>query len=378
MAASKDFYEVLGVSEKASSDEIKKAYRKLAKKYHPDANPNDPSAAERFKDLGEAYAVLSDAEKRKQYDQMRRLGAFGFGGGSGRSGSGSRRGSSPGGGSGGISFDDLQGFGGIGDIFSSIFDLGSKGKGSGPSKSGGPRKGQDVEYVVELSFETAVKGGKISIDVPITEECATCSGSGAAPGSAVKTCGECGGSGQVSFGQSGFAVKRPCPACLGRGRIPETPCPACSGRGSLRQARKVQVTVPKGVDTGSKLKLSGQGERGAAGGPPGDLVITFKVKDHRFFERDGLNIHVTVPINIVQAALGSKIKVRTVGGARVVLRIPPGTQPGTRFRIRGQGVEKGERVGDQIVEVKVEIPEELDADSRKALEMFGSTAAMRH
>lgn len=378
MAASKDFYEVLGVSEKASADEIKKAYRKLAKKYHPDANPDDSSAAERFKDLGEAYAVLSDAEKRKQYDQMRRLGAFGFGGGSGRSGSSSRRGSSSGGGSGGISFDDLQGFGGIGDIFSSIFDLGSKGKGSGQAKSGGPRKGQDVEYVVELSFETAVKGGKISIDVPITEECATCSGSGAAPGSAVKTCGECGGSGQVSFGQSGFAVKRPCPACLGRGRIPETPCPACSGRGNLRQARKVQVTVPKGVDTGSKLKLSGQGERGAAGGPPGDLVITFKVKEHRFFERDGLNIHVTVPINIVQAALGSKIKVRTVSGARVVLRIPPGTQPGTRFRIRGQGVEKGERVGDQIVEVKVEIPDELDADSRKALEMFGSTAALRH
>jgi len=225
---------------------------------------------------------------------------------------------------------------------------------------------------------TAVQGGKISIDVPITEECATCSGSGAAPGSSVKTCSECGGSGQVSFGQSGFAVKRPCPACLGQGRIPEKPCPACSGRGSLRQARKVQVTVPKGVDTGSKLKLSGQGERGAGGGPPGDLILTFKVKEHRFFERDGLNIHVTVPINIVQAALGSKIKVRTVSGARVVLRIPPGTQPGTRFRIRGQGVEKGERVGDQIVEVKVEVPETLDADSRKALEMFGSTAALRH
>lgn len=378
MAASKDFYEVLGVSEKASADEIKKAYRKLAKKYHPDANPDDPGAAERFKDLGEAYAVLSDAEKRKQYDQMRRLGAFGFGGGSGRGPTGPRRSGGAGAGSGGISFDDLQGFGGIGDIFSSIFDLGGRGKGAGASKSGGPRKGQDVEYVVELSFETAVKGGKVSIDVPITEECATCSGSGAAPGSSVKTCSECGGSGQVSFGQSGFAVKRPCPACLGRGTIPEKPCPACSGRGSLRQSRKVQVTVPKGVDTGSKLKLSGQGERGASGGPPGDLILTFKVKEHRFFERDGLDIHVTVPINIVQAALGSKIKVRTVSGARVVLRIPPGTQPGTRFRIRGQGVEKGERVGDQIVEVKVEVPESLDADSRKALEMFGNAAALRH
>lgn len=378
MAASKDFYEVLGVSEKASADEIKKAYRKLAKKYHPDANPNDAGAAERFKDLGEAYAVLSDAEKRKQYDQMRRLGAFGLGGAGRRSSPGSsRRTGAPGGASGGISFDDIQGFGGIGDIFSSIFDLGGRGKAQ-TSSSGGPQKGQNVDYVVEVGFETAVKGGRISIDVPITEECATCSGSGAAPGSAVKTCGECGGSGQVSFGQSGFAVKRPCPACLGRGTIPERPCAACKGRGSLRQSRKIQVTVPKGVDDGSKLKLSGQGERGAGGGPPGDLILTFKVKEHRFFRREGLDIHVTVPVNIVQAALGTRIKVRTVGGSKVVLKVPPGTQPGTRFRIRGQGVQKGDRVGDQIVEVKVEVPDTLDDSAREALEKFGSAAALRH
>lgn len=378
MAASKDFYEVLGVSEKASADEIKKSYRKLAKQYHPDANPNDPGAAERFKDLGEAYAVLSDAEKRKQYDQMRRYGAFGLGGAGRRSGSaGPRRGGGASPGSGGISFDDLQGFGGIGDIFSSIFDLGGKGK-SAPGSSGGPRKGQDVEYLVEVGFETAVKGGKISIAVPITEECATCSGSGAAPGSSVKTCGECGGSGQVSFGQSGFAVKRPCPACLGRGTIPEKPCAACKGRGSLRQSRKIQVTVPKGVDDGSKLKLSGQGERGAGGGPPGDLILTFKVKEHRFFRREGLDVHVTVPINIVQAALGTRIKVRTVRGPKVVLKVPPGTQPGTRFRVRGQGVEKAGRVGDQIVEVKVEVPDTLDDSARDALEQFGSAASLRH
>lgn len=375
MAASKDFYELLGVSEKASADEIKKAYRKLAKKYHPDANPDNAGAAEHFKDLGEAYAVLSDAEKRKQYDQMRRLGAFGLG--ANRRSGGARRSGGGAPGSGGISFDDLQGFGGIGDIFSSIFDLGGKGKGkTGPGT--GPQKGQDVEYLVEVDFETAVKGGKISIDVPITEECATCSGTGGAPGSSVKTCGECGGSGQVSFGQSGFAVKRPCPACLGRGRIPEKPCPSCSGRGSLRQSRKIQVSVPRGVDSGSKLKLSGQGERGASGGPPGDLILTFKVKDHRFFRREALNIHVTVPINIVQAALGTRIKVRTVGGPKVVLKVPPGTQPGTRFRIRGQGIEKAERVGDQIVEVKVEVPDSLDESAREALEKFGSSASLRH
>ena len=376
MAASKDFYEVLGVSEKASADEIKKAYRKLAKKYHPDANPDNPKASDRFKDLGEAYAVLSDTAKRKQYDQMRRLGAFGFPGARGSSGGGERRtsGASPG----GISFDDLQGFGGIGDIFSSIFDRGARGKSSPSGKPAGPRKGRDVEYVVDLSFAKAVTGGKISIAVPITEECATCSGSGAAPGSAVRTCQECKGSGQVSFGQAGFAVKRPCPACLGRGKLPDQACDACTGRGELRQSRKVQVTVPKGVDSGSKLKLSGQGERGDGGGPPGDLVLTFKVRDHRFFKREGLDIHVTVPLNIVQAALGSKIKVRTVTGARVVLRVPAGTQPGTRFRIRGQGVEKGERVGDQIVEVKVEVPESLPDEAKDALEQFGESAALKH
>lgn len=372
MAATKDFYEVLGVSEKASADDIKKAYRKLAKQYHPDANPDDAQAAERFKDLGEAYAVLSDPEKRKQYDQMRRLGAFGFGGGGRRSGPTTGRGGASA--SGGISFDDLQGFGGLGDIFSSIFDRG----GRASRGRAGPRKGQDVEYMVDLDFEVAVQGGKISIEVPITEECATCSGSGAARDSAIRECAECGGSGQVSFGQAGFAVQRPCPACMGRGRIPEVPCPSCNGRGSLRQTRKIQVTVPRGVDTGSKLKLTGQGERGTEGGPPGDLILTFKVREHRFFRREGLDIHVTVPINIVQAALGTRIKVRTVRGSRVVLRIPPGTQPGTRFRLRGQGVEKGDRIGDQIVEVKVEVPEQLDDEQREALEKFATTAALRH
>ncbi len=374
----KDYYKILGVGEKASRDEIKKAYRKLAKKYHPDANPDDPKAADRFKEIGEAYSVLSDADKRKQYDNMRRLGAFGFGGGRG-----APRGQRPGAGGfeaqPGFSFEDLQGgFGGISDLFSSLFDLGKKGGQAQGAPKGGPERGQNVEYVVEIAFLTAVRGGRIAVDISITEECATCHGSGAKPGTELKRCTECGGSGHVSFGQGGFAVKRPCPACFGRGKLPVTPCPSCDGRGLVRQKRKIHITVPAGVDSGSKVRLSGQGERGRGGGAPGDLIITFKVQPHRFFRRDGLDVHVTVPINIVQATLGSKIRVRTVSGKKVVLTIPAGTQSGTKFRLRGQGIAKGDRHGDQYVEVKVEVPDELSEDERKMMEEFASSTGLKH
>lgn len=377
--AKKDFYELLGVPEKATPDEIKKAYRKLAKQYHPDANPGNPQAADRFKEIGEAYAVLSDADKRKQYDQMRKLGAFG---GFGRTASSPRpgAGSAPGGGfqaDPGFSFEDLQGgFGSISDLFSSLFDLGKKG-GHGPRKRG-PEKGQNVEYVVEVPFLAAALGGRVSVEVAITEDCATCGGEGAKPGTALRTCSECGGSGNVAFGQGGFAVKRPCPACFGRGRIPEVPCPSCDGRGTVRQRRKLQINVPAGTETGSKVRLSGQGERGREGGAAGDLVITFRVEGHRFFRRDGLDIHVTVPINIVQATLGSKIRVSTIHGKKVVLKIPRGTQTGTKFRIRGQGVEKADRKGDQFVEVKVEIPDKLSDEEQRAMEEFAQATGMRH
>lgn len=381
MSGSKDYYKVLGVSEKASADEIKKAYRKLAKEHHPDARPNDPKAAARFRDIGEAYGVLSVADKRKKYDQMRRMGSFGLGG-SGRTGPRSGpAGAGSHGNTGGISFEDISGFGGgLGDMFASIFDLGGRrGPQPGTGKKKAPRKkGTDVEYLVEISFEMAARGGKIAIAVPITEPCATCDGNGAAKGSKVSLCGECKGGGTVSFGQQGFAVKRPCPACFGRGMIPETPCPSCNGRGEVRQERKIQVTVPKGTDTGSKLRLSGQGERGESGGPPGDLVISFKAKPHRFFRREGLDIHVTVPVNIVQATLGSKIKVRTVEDKRVILKIPQGTQSGTRFRIRGQGIEKGDRIGDQIVEVNVTVPDELTAEEQEAMETFAQASGLKH
>jgi molecular chaperone DnaJ len=375
----RDFYEILGVKESATQSEIKKAYRKLAKEHHPDANPGDPKAADRFKEIGEAYSVLSDEKKRKQYDQMKRLGAFGFGGSQGRGpfargGSAtSYGGSTPGG---GFSFEDLSSFGGgISDLFSTIFDRGKREPGRAQS---GPRKGRNVEYVVDVSFETAVRGGRISINIPITEECATCGGSGAASGTASKTCPECKGSGTVSFGQGGFAVKRPCPACMGRGTIPEKPCRSCDGSGTVRQNRKIQVTVPKGAENGSKVRLTGQGERGSMGGTPGDLLITFNVKPHRFFRREGLDLEVTVPINIAQASLGSKIKVRTIDDKRVILRIPPGTQSGTRFRIRGQGVEKGGRVGDMYVEVNLVVPDSLTPEGRRLMEAFASDAELRY
>jgi len=372
---SKDFYRILGVPEDADQDQIRKAYRKLAKENHPDANPGDPKAQERFQDIGEAYSVLSDQEKRKQYDRMRRMEAFGFRGGRGTTQRPAGTGQAPGG---GFSFEDLGGLGGLGDLFSSIFDRGRRGDGEPDVRRGRAAAGRDVELPVEISFKVAARGGKISLRVPVTEECATCQGSGARPGSSLNRCDECSGSGTVSFGQGGFAVTRPCPACMGRGRIPEVPCEICRGAGSVRQVRKLEVKVPAGVETGSRLKVSGQGERGPGGGPAGDLILMFKVKPHRFFRREGLDIHCTVPVNLAQAVLGTRIKVRTVEGKHVVLRVPPGTQSGTRFRIRGHGITRGERTGDQYVEVKVEIPESLSEEERKQFEAFAQAAGQRH
>jgi molecular chaperone DnaJ len=361
------------VAENASADEIKKAYRKLAKQYHPDANPNDNAAADRFKEISEAYSVLSDDAKRQQYDQMRKFG--GPGGGFG----GFRPGGAPGAGGGfqtEINIEDLGGLGGLGDLFSSIFDFGRRKGGAG--RPGAPERGQNVEYAVEIGFETAARGGKIAISVPMSEACATCAGSGAAPGTTPTTCPECKGSGVVTFGQGGFAVSRPCPACYGRGTIPTDPCPTCNGQGQVRTQRQLQVSVPAGVDSGSKLRLPGQGETGPGGGGRGDLILSFRVKPHRFFTRDGLDIHCTVPINIAQAALGSKIRVRTVDGKQVLLRIPAATQPGTRFRIKGQGVEKAGRRGDQYVKVDVRVPEKLNAQEEELLRDFAKAAEMRY
>ena len=367
-ATSKDYYQILGVSESADAAEVKKAYRKLAKQYHPDANRNDPKAAERFKEIGEAYAVLSNPDKRKQYDQMRRMGPFaGFGGGQGGGGGF--------GGGEGIRFstEDLSDLGGLGDLFSSIFDFGRKRR-----TRTGPERGGDLEYTVEVQFEVAARGGTVSVTVPVMDDCAHCGGTGAAPGTRMNTCPECAGTGTVSFGQGGFAVNRPCPACYGRGQVPAQACPACGGNGQVRQERQIRLKVPPGVDTGTKMRLTGQGQRGQAGGTPGDLLVTFQVQPHRFFRRKGLDVHVTVPVNIAQAALGSRIRVRTVDGKRVALRIPPGTQSGTRFRIPGQGIQKGGTRGDQYVQVTVTVPEELDEEKARLLKEFAEAADLKY
>lgn len=376
--ASKDYYQILGVSESASPEDIKKAYRRLAKQNHPDANPNDPQAAERFKEVGEAYAVLSDETRRKQYDQMRKMGPFGgFGFGRGTT----TRGPAPGGShEERFTFEDLGDLGGLGDLFSSFFDRRKQQqqqqRGRGPTGAG--RRGRDVEYVVEIPFAMAARGGRININVPVTDDCATCAGTGNAPGSKPKTCPECGGSGSISFGQGGFAVSRPCPVCLGRGQVPTQPCTVCSGTGQVREQRHVALNVPAGVDTGSRLRLSGQGERAAAGAPPGDLIVSFKVQPDHFFRREGLDVHCTVPINLAQATLGSKIRVRTVDDRKVALKIPPGTQSGTRFRIPQQGIEKGGRRGDQYVQVKIQVPDQLDEQQTELMREFARASNLKY
>jgi molecular chaperone DnaJ len=378
MAQNKDFYAVLGVSASATQDEIKKQYRKLAAKHHPDKNPSDAKAAERFKEISEAYQVLGDAEKRKQYDDMRRFGAFGGFGGGARPGAGPRgpgAGASPGGTgfSGGFRFEevDLGGLGGLGDLFGSMF-------GGGSRKRNEPERGQDVEVSLEVPFRTAAQGGKVNIELEVNEECGVCKGTGGAPGSKLQTCPECGGRGTISFGQGGFAVQRPCPRCLGRGQIPSEPCTNCSGTGEVRARRKIVVTVPEGTDSGSKIRLRGQGGHGSRNGPPGDLIINFTVLADRFYAREGLDLVARVPINIAQATLGSKVNVRTIDGKKVSIKIPAGTPSGKRFRVRGQGIPKGEHRGDLIVEAEIVVPEKLTEEQEKMMREFAEAGGLKY
>lgn len=373
--STKDFYRILGVAENATADEIKKAYRKLAKQYHPDANPNDAAAAERFKEISEAYSVVSDGDKRKQYDQMRKFGGMGGFPGGGRPG-GARPGGGAPGGSPTFTFDDLDG-GGLGDIFGSLFDFGKR---RGPQRPGaaGPQRGESIDYAVEIPFRTAARGGRITVEVPVTEECPVCHGSGGKPGTPVNTCPECRGAGTVVFGGGSFGVTRPCPMCMGRGKVPADPCDRCAGQGQVREVRAVTVTVPPGVDNGSKIRLSGQGEKGAGGGTPGDLMITFRVLTDRFFTRDGLDVVADVHVNLAQAVLGSRIRVRTLDEKPVIVKIPPGTQAGRRIRLSGYGIEKAGRRGDQYIRVLVDLPEGLSEDQREKFQEFAESAGLKH
>jgi molecular chaperone DnaJ len=375
MAQTKDYYNVLGVSATATQDEIKKQYRKLAKKYHPDTNANDPKAAERFKEISEAYQTVGDAEKRKQYDQMRQLGAFGGFGGGARPGGGAR---GPAGGAvGGINMEDIDigGLGGLGDLFGSMFGGGA---GGGRTRQRGPQRGEDVEATLEIPFRTAALGGTVPVQLEVTEECATCHGTGGAPGSKMQTCPECHGRGTVSFGQGGFAVNRPCPNCLGKGQVPTERCPTCNGAGDLRVRKTVQIKVPAGADTGTRVRLRGQGGKGASGGPPGDIIITFSVQDDRFFKREGLDLIAHVPINIAQATLGSRVSVKTLDGKKVAIRIPPGTPNGKRFRVRGQGIQREGAQGDLIVEADVTVPESLNPEQEKAMKEFAEAGGLKY
>ncbi|HXY69756.1 MAG TPA: DnaJ C-terminal domain-containing protein, partial [Gemmatimonadales bacterium] len=242
----------------------------------------------------------------------------------------------------------------------------------------GPERGESVETVVAIPFRVAALGGKVPITVPVTEACGTCGGSGAAPGSTVTTCPECKGTGTVSFGAGGFAVKRPCPACRGRGKVAAKACPTCNGVGEVRVERRLMVNVPPGTDDGTKIRLKGHGSRGTGGAPAGDLMVSFQIEPDRFFQRDGLDIHCTVSLNVAQAMLGTKLKVRTLDGKHVVLRIPPGTQGGRKFRIRGQGIEKGGERGDQLVEVQVEVPEKLSPEQEALVKSFADAAGLKY
>ncbi len=348
---------MLGVPEGASEADIKKAYRKLAKQFHPDANPNDPKAAERFKEISEAHTVLADPEQRAKYDRMRKLGAFE--GATRRTGARTRGGTAPE--DEGFEFGDIGSFG-LGDIFSSIF-----GKRRSEEQSSRP---EHVEVTVSVPFRTAAVGGKVPVTLEMPDVCPACGGSGGAPGATFDTCDECHGRGTISFGQGGFAVNRPCPVCRGRGKVPSVRCPTCGGAGETRSRKELLVTVPPATESGTRVRLKGQGPRSSASGQPSDVLISFQVEPDRFFSRDGLDIHAAIPITLGQAVLGTSVHVKTIRGSKVKLKIPAGTQSGRKFRIRGQGLEKGGQKGDQLVTVSVKIPEKLSAEQEAKFKEF--------
>lgn len=359
MADKRDYYEVLGVNKGASDDEIKKAYRKMAKEYHPDLHPGDKVAEAKFKEVGEAYEVLSDPQKKSRYDQFGHAGVDpNFGGGG------------AGGGWGGVDVD----FGDIGDIFSSIFG-GGFGGGSRRQNPNAPRQGTDVGASVFISFEEAAKGCKKKVKVERVTTCSDCSGSGARRGTSPTTCPVCGGSGMVNHQQrTPFGVMQtqsPCSRCQGRGRIVENPCPTCGGQGRVRKNGEVGINIPAGIDDGQVITIPGHGNAGVNGGPAGDLQVQVTVRPHPLFERDGFNIWYELPITYAQAALGAEVEIPTLEG-KIPYTIKDGTQPGDVLRVRGKGIPyiNGRGTGDLLLKVVVEVPKNLNREQKKILQEF--------
>jgi len=346
--AKADYYELLGVPRNAADQEIKSAYRKLALKYHPDRNPGNKEAEERFKEAAEAYSVLQDPDKRRRYDAYGHAGVSGAGAG----------------------FDPTI-FADFGDILGDFFGFGDV---FGSRRRSGPRRGADLRYNLELSFEEAVFGTETHIQIPRAQPCSSCNGSGSAAGTKPSTCPSCGGSGQVTFQQGFFSVARTCGRCRGAGRIITSPCKDCGGEGQVPLERKLQIKIPPGVDTGSQLRILGEGEPGAAGGPPGDLYVVLRVQDHPLFRRDGASLFCEIPVTVAQAALGTSVEVPTLEG-KAKLTLPEGTQTGANFRVRGHGVphlgSKGR--GDLHVTIRVVVPTKLTAEQRRLLEQLAKT-----
>ncbi len=350
----RDYYEVLGIEKDADAKSIKKAYKRLAMKHHPDRNKdNKEQAEEKFKEIQKAYAILSDDQKRQAYDQ------FGHAGVDGSAGAGGFGGGNPFGG------------GGFGDIFGDIF--------GGGGHQQPDNRGSDLRYDLEIDLKDAAEGTTVKIRVPKNEKCDTCSGTGAKPGTSVNTCSACGGAGQVQMQQGFFAVQRPCPTCSGTGQKIESPCATCRGQGVVRKQKTLSVKIPAGVDTGNRIRLSGEGEAGVRGGPSGDLYVEVHVKPHPIFERNGNDLYCKVPIDFATAALGGSIEVPTLGG-KLKIKIPAGTQTGKQFRLRGKGITviRHGGAGDLICQVKLETPVNLSKKQKELLEEFSGSCSKKH
>ena len=368
----KDYYQALGVAKDASQADIKKTYRKLARELHPDKNPGDAKAEARFKEVSEAYDVLSDPAKRKEYDEARSLfgsgGMGGFGGFGGFGGGGGQRRTN-------VNFDVSDLFGGasgsnINDLFDGLF--GPTAGRSGGTRSAGPRRGQDASADVTLSFEDAVHGVTMPLRLSGPANCKTCHGSGAKPGTTPRRCPTCGGTGFVSSNQGAFGFSEPCVECRGSGQLIDDPCPDCHGSGATMQTRTINVRIPAGVREGARVRLAGKGTPGLQGAPAGDLYVTVHVEPHKLFGRSGDDLTLNVPISYAEAALGTTLRVPTLDGS-VALKVPAGTPSGRTLRVRGRGVKRRGGAGDLLVTVEVAVPTHLDKDARSALEHFAAT-----